>query len=262
MEASADTKAIIVRQLEAMPVGQRAGDGYIDATAMCQAAGKEWSNYRQLQGTEAFLDELAQSLGIPRGLLTHSITSGPRHERGTWIHPQVAVNLAQWCSPRFAVLVSAWVVEWATTGENPLHKIPITSLYNNEPLQKAVSITYHTYLSRTNGDFAVQNAELCKTHSDWHWLPSQYVLWAKRQQWRSKDRTSGLQVLRIKEPPSVAAITTEKWAIMCGAKEPDARRIAAKFKEVAQLCLEAGITSTEMQAPIPDKRGGPQGDSQ
>jgi hypothetical protein len=92
MPQSESTKAIIVRQLEAMPVGQRTSDGYINATAMCQIAGKEWSHYRELLGTVAFLTELSQSLGIPRGLLTHSIINGPRDERGTWVHPQVAVT--------------------------------------------------------------------------------------------------------------------------------------------------------------------------
>ena len=32
--------------------------------------------------------------------------------QGTWVHPQVAINLAQWLSPKFAVLVSKWVFEW------------------------------------------------------------------------------------------------------------------------------------------------------
>ena len=241
-------KEIIVRQLDAMPVGQRTSDGYINATAMCQVVGKLWAHYRENQGTQEFLEELARSIGIPISILTHSIRGGKKDEQGTWVHPQVAVNLAQWCSPKFAVQVSAWVVEWATTGENPMHKIPLMRLYDNEPLSKALSITYHTHLSRTNADFAKVNAELCQAHSDWHWLPSGYQAWAKREGWPSKDRTSGLTVLRKKEPPSVGAINAEKWAIMCGADRAKAREIASKFKEVAQLCLDAGIQSVEMKS--------------
>ena len=33
--------------------------------------------------------------------------------RGTWIHPKVAVHLGQWCSAKFAVAVSGWILEWA-----------------------------------------------------------------------------------------------------------------------------------------------------
>lgn len=93
-------------------VNQRATDGYIHATAMCQAAGKEWSNYRQNAQTEAFLLALEGSLGIPRDLLVQSVSSGANDQRGTWVHPQVAINLAAWLSPEFAVQVSEWVVTW------------------------------------------------------------------------------------------------------------------------------------------------------
>jgi hypothetical protein len=32
--------------------------------------------------------------------------------QGTWVHPQVAIHLAQWCSAEFAVKVSQWVYDW------------------------------------------------------------------------------------------------------------------------------------------------------
>ena len=36
---------------------------------------------------------------------------------GTWIHPKVAINLAQWLSPDFAVLVSNWIYDLMTKGK-------------------------------------------------------------------------------------------------------------------------------------------------
>jgi hypothetical protein len=33
-----------------------------------------------------------------------------------WVHPQVAINIAQWISPQFDVKVSAWVYEAMMTG--------------------------------------------------------------------------------------------------------------------------------------------------
>jgi hypothetical protein len=51
-------------------------------------------------------------MGIPIGSLVRTIVTGPNECRGTWVHPQVAINLAQWVSARFAVLVSEWVFEW------------------------------------------------------------------------------------------------------------------------------------------------------
>lgn len=118
-------------------IGQRAVDGYINATSLCQAAGKALSHYLSLKSTNDFLDELSRSLGIPRDLLVHKITAGPNNKRGTWVHPQIAINIGQWASPQFAVLVSQWVFDWMNGGANfvPDHikrylvnrsKIPLT----------------------------------------------------------------------------------------------------------------------------------------
>ena len=106
------SKDIVPHKHNGQIVHQRATDGYINATAMCKASNKEWSNYNQNSGTQSFLDALERSLGIPRDLLIQTITGGPNDRRGTWVHPQVAINLATWISPDFAVQVSEWVVTW------------------------------------------------------------------------------------------------------------------------------------------------------
>jgi KilA-N domain len=97
-------------------IEQRAKDGYINATTMCQAAGRNWADYSRLNATQAFLPELSADMGIPISDLVQSVRGGPPHRQGTWVHPQVAINLAQWLSPRFAVLVSKWVVDWMSGG--------------------------------------------------------------------------------------------------------------------------------------------------
>jgi hypothetical protein len=93
-------------------VHQRGSDGYINATAMCRVLGKEWSAYRRTENTEGFLIALERSLQIHRDLLVQTISGGPNEQRGTWVHPQIAINLATWLSPDFAVQVSEWVVSW------------------------------------------------------------------------------------------------------------------------------------------------------
>ena len=92
-------------------IPQRQSDGYINATAMCQVAGKLLADYMRLKTTEAFLEELAADMGIPISELIQSVKGG-NGAQGTWVHPDVAVNLAQWLSPKFAVKVSRWVREW------------------------------------------------------------------------------------------------------------------------------------------------------
>lgn len=93
-------------------ISQRITDGYINATAMCRASNKTWSDYVRLAGTKAFIAELSSVLHIPQDGLIQSIQGGIPHLQGTWVHPQVAINLAQWLSPKFAVMVSQWVFEW------------------------------------------------------------------------------------------------------------------------------------------------------
>ena len=95
-------------------IAQRAKDGYINATAMCKAAGREFKHYRENRGTKDFLEALSAEVGIPTSELVQSISGGIPTEQGTWVHPQVAIHLAQWASARFAVLVSRWVLEWMT----------------------------------------------------------------------------------------------------------------------------------------------------
>ncbi len=38
-------------------------------------------------------------------------------EQGTWIHPDLAIQLAQWISPQFALLVSGWIRTLFTSGK-------------------------------------------------------------------------------------------------------------------------------------------------
>lgn len=94
-------------------VCQRPSDGYINATAMCKAVGKQAGDYGRLGTTTAFLHALAADTGIPVSELVQVVKGGNPEEQGTWVHPDVAVNLGQWCSPEFAVQVSRWVREWA-----------------------------------------------------------------------------------------------------------------------------------------------------
>lgn len=99
-------------------------DGYVNATKLCQAIGKEWKNYYKSSGTGCFLEELSKYEKIPvafrpvpfgagqisprtgTGALVHI---GISRTQNTWVHPDVAIHLAQWASPRFGVAVSRLV---------------------------------------------------------------------------------------------------------------------------------------------------------
>ena len=103
---------IIEHKEEGYIVNQRIQDGYINATALCKATGKLWGHYYENKTTKEFLNELSRSIGIPIDLLVEQVTTGANESRGTYIHPQVAINLGQWLSPKFAVKVSKWISDW------------------------------------------------------------------------------------------------------------------------------------------------------
>ena len=104
---ASDQYELVPHSYQGALIQQRASDGYINATAMCKAAGKKWNDYARLSTTSAFMSELSSVAGIPATELTHSIQGGNPDLQGTWIHPQVAIHLAQWLSAAFAVRVSA-----------------------------------------------------------------------------------------------------------------------------------------------------------
>ena len=114
---------LIKHQIELSNINQRANDGYVNATALCKAAGKLFADYYRLKNTAEFLKELSSQLqipiegknsvmGIPITALVQVIQGGHSDLQGTWVHPQIAINLSTWASPKFAVLVSNWVFEW------------------------------------------------------------------------------------------------------------------------------------------------------
>jgi hypothetical protein len=92
------------------------GRPYVNATAMCKAAGKRWNNYWRNQTTQDYLAALAAKMQIRADLLVLKQTTGPNEERGTWVHRRVALHLARWCSAEFAVWVSGRLEELLLKG--------------------------------------------------------------------------------------------------------------------------------------------------
>jgi hypothetical protein len=89
-------------------IPRRTVDGFVNATAMCKANGKEWSKYRESDRCQTYLDALAETSEIR---MFDLIESRQGQGGGTWVHPQVAVDLARWISAPFAVWMDGWFLE-------------------------------------------------------------------------------------------------------------------------------------------------------
>ena len=85
-------------------------DHYVNATQLCQAGGKKFSHWFSLDSTKELINELSSNAGIPALALVESKRGGNnKSTHGSWIHPDLSIQLAQWISPKFAIQISKWV---------------------------------------------------------------------------------------------------------------------------------------------------------
>ena len=108
--ASMNHPALVSRSWNGTPISRRTTDGYVNATSMCKANGKRWKDYRESDRCQLYLDALESVAGISVHALVES-RSGGAGGGGTWVHPQVAVDLARWISAPFAVWMDGWFLE-------------------------------------------------------------------------------------------------------------------------------------------------------
>ena len=97
---------------------------------MCKANNKEWRYYWRLPSTKKYVKALAEDLGID--VIVNNPTCnnyasalvltfrGGNSQQGTWVHPEVAIDLAAWISVEFRILVNRWVRDWMSNGKNPI----------------------------------------------------------------------------------------------------------------------------------------------
>lgn len=130
------------RSVNGVSVEQRIDDGFINGTAMAVAHGKKIDSWFRTQDTLDLFSDLSVELGLGvkcsdlSNLDVQSLSAkkyaqifpdliktkrgSPKTGGGSWLHPDLAIQEAQWCNKRFAIQVSRWVREWLTTGQNPV----------------------------------------------------------------------------------------------------------------------------------------------
>lgn len=142
-------------------IEQRVKDGFINATAMCVAHNKMIADWLDNKDTfELFLvlmNELnsnkANSLNSYKSTLSATkyaklfpelivVKQGsPEFGGGVWLHPDLALQLAQWCNKSFAIQVSKWIRQWMMTRHNPITDIDRVSFRDELKDQARLNMT-------------------------------------------------------------------------------------------------------------------------
>lgn len=140
-------------------IDSRDSDNYINATQMCQVGGKLLGSWYRLESTRLLISTLETKLNnrsshniryniLSRDEFTEetlteddniisdeyqkAVEIKPGRNGGAWIHPDLAVQLAQWICPIFSLQVSEWVRELMCTGtvsiDNPRSRDEVDAL--------------------------------------------------------------------------------------------------------------------------------------
>ena len=119
----------------------RLSDGYINLTAMTKACKKQLHDYTRLKASQEYLQGLSTDTGITCALLVQQ-KHGKSNQQATWGHPELAIDVAGWCSVKFKLKVNRLVARYLkgelTTEESKEAAAHLPEVV--QPVQDAVAV--------------------------------------------------------------------------------------------------------------------------
>jgi hypothetical protein len=112
-------------------------DGYVNATLLCKAGGKVFSEYKRSKQTKDYIKALELNMGISHIDLFDAKKGG--NHSGTYVHRKIGIHLAQWISPEFSIQVTNCIEELLLYGKVEINKTR-SNLELDNKLQKQI---YH-----------------------------------------------------------------------------------------------------------------------
>ena len=142
------------KEINQMPLDGEIGKytipkGYVNATQMCAANGKLWGHYKERKSTKAYWTALSNDIGMAISSLIIQIEAYG-NSQGTWVHPEIAIDLAQWVSFEFRIWANRTLMKVMLTqqGEQDPSPQPPEPSKTLAPSQEAAQ------LALLLGDFA------------------------------------------------------------------------------------------------------------
>lgn len=82
-------------------------DGFLNATQIAKHFGKRPNDYLLLEQTQNYISALIEHFSTTRKIVVQYnqivIVQNGGNNRGTWLHPKLAIHFARWLDPKFAV---------------------------------------------------------------------------------------------------------------------------------------------------------------
>jgi hypothetical protein len=115
-------------------IHSRINDNYINIEEICKVGNCNFNDWYKIDSTKNLINDLINKFGMNELQLIDnnsfcSNTNDFSHNKG-WIHPDLAIQLAQWISPIFALYINQWI-------RKLLNKI---NMLNENTLQKEIKI--------------------------------------------------------------------------------------------------------------------------
>jgi hypothetical protein len=89
-------------------IARRKSDGFVDATMICRAGKRQLGVWTSRKCNKAFLSETSKNMKTELSEI-YIIHAGPQGKRHTWVHPVIAVKIAQWTSQDIGLRVEKWL---------------------------------------------------------------------------------------------------------------------------------------------------------
>jgi KilA-N domain len=108
--------SLTIHQFQDREISQRV-DGYVNLTQLCKAGNKLVADYLRQDSTKDYLEALSLDMGIP--IMSDAkgssqlveISYGGNQTPGTWAHPEVAIDCAQWVSTALRIWANRTLVK-------------------------------------------------------------------------------------------------------------------------------------------------------
>jgi len=101
------TTNIVKHDYNGNQIKQRRSDDFVCLTDMARVQGKQISDYLRLESTKAYIEALSETRGFPIESMVHSKEG---RNGGTFAHPEIAMDCAQWVSIPFRIWANQTLV--------------------------------------------------------------------------------------------------------------------------------------------------------